>query len=154
MTARTGDVIHSVEQLEALPAESVVLTADSVSAQLRGGNGWWTTGGAMRAEARHLGLPATVLHVPGEQVHTGDDVIEQAARIARQALGQDRTYDSDVPEAAVRALADAGLLRQEPPTRDEIAHTIYDALSGQYGDFCTPYDAADAVLALWEGRKR
>ena len=35
------------------------------------------------------------------------------------------------------------------PTRDEIAMVIYDVLSSQYGDFCTPTDAADAVLALF-----
>lgn len=121
MTARTGDVIHSVADLDALPPESVVLTADSVSAQLRGGNGWWTTGGAMRAEARHLGLPATVLHVPGEQKPTGDDVIEQAARVMYDAEGWHSadTWDTDTDlvqdryRENARALADAGLLKDD-----------------------------------------
>ena len=35
---------------------------------------------------------------------------------------------------------------------DEIARAIYDVLSSQYGDFNTPYDAADAVLALLKGQ--
>ena len=39
------------------------------------------------------------------------------------------------------------------PTRDEIAEAIYDVLSSQYGDFCVPTDAADAVLALLKGQE-
>ena len=39
------------------------------------------------------------------------------------------------------------------PTRDEIARAIYDALSGKYGDFNMPHDAADAVLSLLKGEK-
>ena len=51
-----------------------------------------------------------------------------------------RGYTLDVPARSL-------------PTRDEIADAIYDALSGQYGDFCIPYDAADAVLALLKGQE-
>lgn len=31
--------------------------------------------------------------------------------------------------------------------RDELAKIIYDVLDPQYGDFCTPIDAADAIIA-------
>ena len=30
--------------------------------------------------------------------------------------------------------------------RDQLAQIIYDTLNGQYGDFCMPDDAADAIL--------
>lgn len=30
--------------------------------------------------------------------------------------------------------------------RDRLAQIIYDTLNGQYGDFCMPDDAADAIL--------
>lgn len=51
-------------------------------------------------------------------------------------------------------LAEEGLLARPLPTREQIADTIYDALSGQYGDFGMPTDAADAVLALMKGQDR
>lgn len=31
--------------------------------------------------------------------------------------------------------------------RDQLAQIIYDTLNGQYGDFCIPDDAADAIMA-------
>ena len=61
-------------------------------------------------------------------------------------------YHDPVARSIIRALADAGLLARPLPTREEIARAIYDALSGQYGDFRTPTDAADAVLALLKGQ--
>ena len=38
------------------------------------------------------------------------------------------------------------------PTRDEIADAIYDVFTTQYGDVTAFDNAADAVLALLEGR--
>lgn len=35
----------------------------------------------------------------------------------------------------------------DPTPRDQLAQIIYDTLNGQYGDFCMPDDAADAILA-------
>lgn len=54
----------------------------------------------------------------------------------------------DVIEKAARVLA------RPLPSREQIAQEIYDVLSGQYGDFTTPYDAADAVLDLLKGQNR
>ena len=155
MTARTGDVIHTVEQLEAMPDRSVILD--------RHGDAWQQSGTLQEGDttqAAWLGfvpvscrqssavdLPATVLHVPGEQEPVGDDVIERAA---------------------------AGCLRQEPPTRDEIARAMEEKhrveplgdADHHHGCVCGGWDNswdcgetwdehyADAVLALLEGRKR
>ena len=53
-------------------------------------------------------------------------------------------------------LADAGLLAQPFPTREEIADTIYDALEvgGWYSVLgLYPYEVANAVLDLLKGQE-
>lgn len=99
-----------------------------------------------------------------------DDVIEQAARVIYEHGDDVYEYEDDgMPRCQcgegidgsnlstdgashiARALDDAGLLRQEPPTRDEIARVIRQATDD--GASRTE-DYADAALALLEGRKR
>lgn len=114
MTARTGDVIETREQLEALPTGSWIgiVRHEEFRTYEKWDDDEWLTERGVVFDPDHL--PARVLHVPGEHA------------------------------AHARPL----------PTRDEIARAIYDALSGQYGDFNMPHDAADAVLKMLEGDKR
>ncbi|MBM9432355.1 hypothetical protein [Flaviflexus equikiangi] len=84
-----------------------------------------------------------------------DDVIEQATRVLSRAWGNMATNDSLGRQRMLAcALADAGLLARTPPSREQIAMAIYEVLDSQYGDFCIPDDAADAVLALMKGQDR
>ena len=80
------------------------------------------------------------------------DIIEQAMRVMDDyGNGYDGLNQFGEREALAQALSDAGLLRQEPPTRDEIARAIRQATDDGAN---RTEDYADAVLALWEGRKQ
>lgn len=105
-------------------------------------------------------------------------IIEQVARVIDVEFDDYRPYyNADglcVTSNAARALADAGLLRQEPPTRDEIARAMEEKhrveplgdADHHHGCVCGDWDDswdcaetwdehyADSVLALLEGRKR
>lgn len=146
MTASTGDVIEwSVTGEDPEP-----WIADLAPE--------WSREDAERYQRRHGGTvvcrAVSDWHVPGEQPPVAHDVIEQAARVIREATdnGADRTEDY------ARALADAGLLRQEPPTPAEIAWQVALAMDRAWDDATEyadlPSEAADAVLALLKGDKR
>ena len=89
-----------------------------------------------------------------------DEIIEQTAQVVHvaiahrwmtvySALSEDRDYPELLRDIA-RALADAGLLAQPLPSREEIADVILaESLFGSR----TPIAAADAVLALLKGQE-
>ena len=84
-----------------------------------------------------------------------DEIIEQSAQVLSTYTTCDgRPYATELHRRQAHALADAGLLARPLPTRDEIAMAMYEVLDPQYGDFCTPHDAADAVLELLKGKKK
>ena len=141
MTARTGDVIHTVEQLEAMPDRSVILD--------RHGDAWQQSGTLQEGDttqAAWLGfvpvscrqssavdLPATVLHVPGEQAGRRDlPTRDEIARAMEEKHRVEPLGDADHHHGCVCGGWDNSWDCGE--TWDE--------------------HYADAVLALLEGRKR
>ena len=141
MTARTGDVIETREQLAALPVGAIVASgpwADRgfiAATRAAPEEGWedydWEVTGQSGRHS-HEGVRevlgrATVLYVPGEQPRTSDDVVEQAARVIREATdsGADRTEDY------AHALADAGLLVRPVSggVLDETEQVVYAVLA-------------------------
>ena len=80
--------------------------------------------------------------------------LQAYANAERNGRAFDRWLEQVKSEARAGALTGAGLLARSLPTRDEIAEAIYDVLNSQYGDFCYPTDAADAVLELLKGQDR
>ena len=79
MSPRTGDVIHIVEELDALPVGSVVLASTGKAYQRARDGGergygvvWAEAGGAYLTQPLVMvrWAPLTVLHVPGEQEPT------------------------------------------------------------------------------------
>ena len=86
-----------------------------------------------------------------------DESIEQAAQVLSTSTTCDgQPYATELHRRQAHALADAGLLAQPMPTREEIADTIYDALEvgGWYSVLgLYPYEVANAVLDLLKGTK-
>ena len=125
MTARTGDVIHTVEQLEAMPVETMIrdhMGDPHVRYVPYRGAGRWQEVGMDDARTStemvsQIGGGFTVLHVPGERPRTADDVIEQVRadereRIARAIVDElARTTATARPEAC--EYADEGYCHTE-----------------------------------------
>lgn len=112
----SGDIIETVEDLEALPDRSVILD--------RHGDAWQQTGtlqegdttqaawlGSVPVSCRQssaVDLPARVLHVPGEQPYlTREDATQ---RLARAAFLVDGTHHFHMPEGSDRPVCSCGFV--------------------------------------------
>lgn len=86
-----------------------------------------------------------------------DETIEQAARVLSTLTTCDgEPHATELHRRQAQTLADAGLLAQPFPTREQIADTIYDALEvgGWYSVLgLYPYEVANAVLDLLKGQE-
>ena len=78
-----------------------------------------------------------------------EEIIEQTARVLSTLTTCDgQPHATELHHRQARALADAGLLAQPLPTRDEIEDVIH---AGNLFGHCTPTAQANAVLRLLEG---
>ena len=100
-----------------------------------------------------------------------DEIIEQAARVLSTLTTCDgQPHATELHRRQARALADAGLLAQPHPTREEIAMSIAarewsmeirpvhwtdmePEAQLEFSENCDAWEYADAVLALLKGNQ-